>query len=235
MSVRKKRHLPDTSVPTMPENAGTPAPLVNRWRTLWLRQGMGGETPDSAVLVDLAARYAAPDRHYHTLTHVQHCLRELDGIASLAHQPDLVEAAIWFHDCIYDPRRHDNEERSAELAAEIMLSFGMPPEAIKKVRQLILATRHDLVPDDPDAQLLVDIDLAILGAPAPLFDAYEMTIRLEYAHVPGAAFRAGRAAVLRSFLERPWIYTTDPIRQRYEQQARQNLTRSLERLAAGPF
>jgi predicted metal-dependent HD superfamily phosphohydrolase len=43
-------------------------------------------------------------------------------------------------------------------------------------------------------------------------------------------WRAGRGAVLTSFLTRPHIFHTDEFRQRFEPQARLNMARSLETL-----
>ena len=43
-------------------------------------------------------------------------------------------------------------------------------------------------------------------------------------------FQEGRANVLRGFLERPFIFSTELFRARYEQQARENIRRSLEEL-----
>ena len=49
--------------------------------------------------------------------------------------------------------------------------------------------------------------------------------------MPDDAFRAGRARILRGFLARPSVYSTPHFRNRYEQPARANLLRSLERLS----
>ena len=193
--------------------AGLDAPLAQRWRALWQRGGAGGDI--DGVFARLSSLYAAPGRYYHTLAHVEQCLEELDGARHLARDPGAVEAAIWFHDCIYDPRRSDNEARSADFAAGAMASLGVAAERIAAVRQMILATRHAEAPAGPDAQLLVDVDLAILGQPEAQFDAYERAIRREYGHVPDADFRRGRAAVLKQFLGRRWIYGTDAFRRRY--------------------
>ena len=76
----------------------------------------------------------------------------------------------------------------------------------------------------------MDVDLAILGAPPERFDEYERQIRAEYAHVSDEAFRAGRMKVLQVFLARPGIYSTDRMRKDFEDQARRNLRRSIERL-----
>ena len=83
----------------------------------------------------------------------------------------------------------------------------------------------------PDAEILVDIDLSILGQDAETFDNYERAIRQEYAHVDDNAFRKGRSAILQRFLDRPAIYATPRMRSRYEEPARQNLRRSLLNLS----
>jgi predicted metal-dependent HD superfamily phosphohydrolase len=94
------------------------------------------------------------------------------------------------------------------------------------VHELVLATRHTAVPDGPAAQLLVDIYLAILGAPVERFEEYERQIRAEYAHVPGWLFRRTRRVILRGFLERPFLYGTAHFRAALESRARANLERA---------
>lgn len=71
----------------------------------------------------IAARYTEPQRHYHTLAHLEEMLRRLDEFeanAPAAHrlpaggtQRLVLELALLFHDAVYDPQRGDNEERSA--------------------------------------------------------------------------------------------------------------------------
>ena len=61
----------------------------------------------------------------------------------------------------------------------------------------------------------MDIDLAILGQPQAVFDAYEKAVRAEYAFVSDEQFRVGRAAVLRSFLERPAIFTGEAVKEAF--------------------
>lgn len=124
--------------------------------------------------------------------------------------PLAVEAALLFHDYEYNPARNDNEERSAEEAGMALRAIGWPQARIDAVRGLIVATKHAAAPATPDEAVVADVDLSILGKPPQAFDAYERAIRKEYAHVPDDAFRAGRAAVLRSFLSRPRIYSTTP-------------------------
>ena len=75
------------------------------------------------------------------------------------------------------------------------------------------------------------MDLSILGATPDVFDAYEQAVRREYDWVEEAAWKAGRGMVLRGFLARPHIFHTPQFRQRFETQARENMARSVERLA----
>ncbi|MFZ5475647.1 MAG: N-methyl-D-aspartate receptor NMDAR2C subunit [Myxococcota bacterium] len=200
--------------------------LEARWRALWQRTGAAGEPPWEL----LASAWTQPWRHYHTLAHLAHCLRELDGAEGLAGDPDAVEAALFFHDVVYRPERVDNETASADLAQQVLANAGLPALAAK-VWALVLSTRHDATPEDDDARLLNDVDLAILGASPARFDRYERDVRAEYAFVPEDLWRAGRGRILHGFLARPRIYSTDRFAARYEAAARANLTRALERLA----
>ena len=178
------------------------------------------------MLHELSDRLAEPWRVYHGADHVRASLAEFDRVEYQARLPNALQWAIWFHDAIYDPRRHDNEERSAEWACRVAAEAGLPKDFQDGVKSMILATKHDAPPANHDDELMVDIDLAILGQPAAKFDGYDAAIRQEYAHVPEAEYRAGRAKVLKSFLTRPHIYFTAPFRGRYEGMARANLERA---------
>jgi predicted metal-dependent HD superfamily phosphohydrolase len=146
-------------------------------------------------------------------------------------RPDEVEAALWFHDVIYDPHAGDNEERSADLADRLLGPAGVPTEYLAEIRRLVLATGHrgSRDPQD-DASATTDIDLTILGADRARFDEYEADIRREYAFVPEDQFRRRRREILQSFLARPAIYATPWFHERYEAPARENLTRSIAAL-----
>jgi predicted metal-dependent HD superfamily phosphohydrolase len=202
--------------------------MKDRWLTFWARAGAAGDPLPPWEF--LSARYGEPHRAYHTLRHVAHCLDELGAARALARDPVAVEMALWYHDVVYDPRAKDNEERSAEIAARAAVAMGLPAAAGLRVADLIRVSTHAGLAPDPDAQLFADIDLSILGQPAEAFDEYERQVRAEYAWVPDPAFRAGRAAILQSFLDRPSIYASEFFRRTYEESARRNLSRSLQKL-----
>jgi predicted metal-dependent HD superfamily phosphohydrolase len=140
-----------------------------------------------------------------------------------------VAVALWFHDAIYAPRRNDNERQSAEWLLRIAGDAGVASERLPRLHALVMATCPDAVPSDRDARVLVDIDLAIPGSPAERIDAYEHQIRREYRWVPNVIFRRKRAAVLRSFLDRPRIYSTTEF-DGFESAALANIHRSLTAL-----
>lgn len=188
-----------------------------------------------ALIDEIAAMHAGPARGYHGWPHPLALLRLHHETVDSFDDPDAVAAAILLHDAIYDPRRTDNETRSATLAIEI-LTPHLPEARVARVRRLIEATAsHTIAADTPtdeiaDMKLFLDMDLSILGAPEADFDAYESGVRHEYRHIEGADFAAGRAAILEKFLARPHLYFTDWGRARFEAKARKNLARSLKSL-----
>ncbi len=200
-------------------------PRFESWRRAW--HGMAAAGDGAQVHASLLVRYAEPHRAYHTLQHLAECLDAFDPVRALAPHPAEVEMALWFHDAIYDVHRHDNEAQSARWASEALSAGGAPPDAVERVVQLVLATRHAAPPEGDDACLLVDIDLGILGAAEARFAEYERQIRTEYAFVPEPQFGERRRAILQSFLDRPAIYGTAHFRARLEERARRNLARSI--------
>jgi predicted metal-dependent HD superfamily phosphohydrolase len=199
-----------------------------RFAALCRRLGASGDPAPAAA--DLLRRWAEPGRTYHGVDHLQDCLARLDRAPADGADRDLVEAALWFHDAVYDSRAADNEARSAELARATLTALGVPDHRASAAADLVLSTRHREPPRGPEARLLCDIDLAVLGDPAEDFDRYDQAIRLEYAWVPEATYRRERAAVLRALLAREPLYATAHFRDRYEPSARSNLRRALARL-----
>ena len=200
-----------------------------RWVGLWSR--LGAQGGGLSIFNHLAAAYAEPARAYHTADHIVDCLAQLDLSPPGSGRADEVEAAIWFHDAVYVPGGADNEDRSAHLAQTALLACAGPAETSRRLADLVLATRHLTVPRDPDAQLLCDIDLSILGREREVFDEFERRIRVEYHWVPDPAYRAARSEVLAGFLGRHPLYQTEYFRDRYETQAKANLERIITQLA----
>ncbi len=191
---------------------------------------LGASDRGEAAFRELLARYREPHRHYHTVEHVDACLSWLDWYAGLAERPAEVALALWFHDAVYDPRAGDNEQRSAELARQILRELGTPLDARERIASCVLATRRHEA-DQHDARLVLDLDLTILAADAATFADFERRIRLEYAHVPAPLFSAGRREILQCLLAREAIYHLPPFRDRLEAGARANLERRVEELA----
>ena len=205
---------------------------ARRWLELWLRLGVSRSADNTLAdcYAALVRHYAEKHRHYHTAQHIAECLAHFDRARALCEHEAQVELALWFHDAIYQPRAHNNEALSSEWATRVMREAGAEQEACDHVHALIMKTCHDALPETQDEQVLVDIDLAILGADAARFDEYEQQVRAEYAFVPAFVFKRKRREVLQAFLDRPSIYSTAHFKDRLEKKARENLARSMANL-----
>ena len=204
---------------------------LEAWSALWRR--LGARSDPAPAHGEIHRAYSEPHRHYHTLEHIAHALGRFDGIRSRVGAADAAELALWLHDFVYDPRAKDNEARSAAYAKRLLTEGGVVPAVGERVTDLIMATCHASPPEAPDARYVVDADLSILGAPAAEFDRYERQVRQEYAFVSEPDWRAGRARILRVFLDRPRIFLT-PEFAPLEGPARANLERSIKGLQGVP-
>lgn len=192
---------------------------IDRWLALWQRLGLPGD--GASWHQRLIKAYSEPQRHYHTMQHLEECLAELDAAETAGHitSPDMIQAALWFHDAVYDPQGSDNEELSAQMAENALTGSSYE----SSVRRLIMLTKKHEPEGGADDAWMINIDLAIFGQPAERALEYERQIRQEYAWVPEAAYREKRREILAAFLSRPRIYLTDWFHARYDRRARENL------------
>lgn len=181
---------------------------------------------------NLQAAYSASTRHYHNLTHIQALLHWAELYRAELQDYTAVRLAIWYHDVVYQTRRKDNEERSAELARQELAGLNVPAATLVQVAAMIRATNgHCADGLDEDGRWFLDFDLAILGSAPEIYQAYSQAIRREYRWVLGPLYRRGRRQVLETFLQREQLFFTAPLRARLEAQARANLRAELAQLA----
>ena len=199
-----------------------------RWQSVW--RELGAADANSELFQRLVTCYSESHRKYHTMQHLQECFALLDRVGSFAEQPAEVELALWFHDAIYNTRKSDNEKKSADWARESAMAGGVSDDQATRIFELVMATRHNALPVGRDAEVMVDVDLGILGAESARFDEYEIQVRQEYSWVPEFIYRRERRKVLQEFANRASIYSTKYFREQFESRARDNLARSLARL-----
>ncbi len=170
---------------------------------------------------DLLARWSESHRRHHTVNHLHELLDAVGVLADdgIEFDREAVELAAWFHDAIHEIGRDDNEDRSAELARQLLDSSPIRDE----VARLVLVTKtHKPAADDINGAVLSDADLSVLGSYVRRYRQYARAVREEYADVPDEVFKPARAQLLTALLEGP-IFHTGPGRERWEHQARHNI------------
>ena len=177
-----------------------------------------------AVFSEIEKLYNIPKRFYHNIKHIGYCIEEFDQIKDRIRDKYEFEFALWLHDCVYDTRSSDNEEKSGEVATKIIKDSGLGEIFTQRVYDFILATKHNKATNDSDTKYLIDIDLAILGSSSDRYDLYRTNIRKEYAWVKKSAYAMGRKNILENFLRKKRIYLTDYFYEKYEIAARSNIT-----------
>jgi predicted metal-dependent HD superfamily phosphohydrolase len=195
-------------------------------RTHWMILGLEFQDCNLPEPDELIKAWSEPHRAYHNLTHLNQCLSLLIKNEYRAIHPTEIALALWFHDFVYNPPSKTNEEDSTYIASARLSEWGLVNDSVEYIADMILATKTHQS-SDPDTQLLLDIDLSILGDSEIGFDIYEQEIALEYSMYPPAVYIPGRIKCLQGFLDRPQIYH---VLTQFEAPARANLQRSIESL-----
>ena len=188
------------------------------------------ESLRNELWTEIEKNYSNTQRHYHTLLHLENILNQLAEVKSEIHNWDIVLFTLFYHDIVYSSLKSDNEEKSAELAEIRMKQINVPSEIIKNCKTQILATKSHIKSTDSDTNYFTDADLSILGQSWETYSLYCKNVRMEYSIYPDLVYNPGRKEVLNHFLAMERIFKTDFFYNKFEIQARENLTQEIQLL-----
>lgn len=168
---------------------------------------------DPDAFVALERGYGDPARGYHDWTHIADLLTKLDALSHLATRPDLIAAAIFWHDSVFITRSPDGAVRpdaqNVQDSADLFERHARFPAAeTVAIRDMIMATAHHLTAHAQqdhyagfaqDLDLFLDLDLSSLGASWPVFQRNFERIRFEYPWIDAAEFDRQRLGMLEKF------------------------------------
>jgi predicted metal-dependent HD superfamily phosphohydrolase len=104
---------------------------------------------------------------YHGLHHTLDVLQTVEELCYLEniepYETILVKTAALFHDAGFMVSAQDHEQYSCKIASHYLPDFGYSPEEIRRINEMIMATRIPQSPQDKLGQLLCDADLDYLG------------------------------------------------------------------------
>ena len=180
----------------------------------------------SDVFERLEEMYGEPWRRYHTIHHIRACLGYFDECRHLADNPDNVEIAIWFHDCIYKIGDPENEANSRDWFLEV--SDGKFTDRTRDtIAELIMDTNHRGPPASRDGKLLADIDMTSFSLPWSEYILDSAAVRDEFHDPYSGNTRTKMIGFLNSLLEQSAVYYTDHYLGDREQRAQQNIRKYL--------
>ena len=140
-------------------------------------------------------------RSYHTQNHLLDLIEQINenkfNFDSNKDYEKMILCAL-FHDCIYDPMRSDNEERSADFFINCCQEKNDPD--ILEIKQMILDTKtHEST--TPLSEKFNKMDMNIVERDFNQLLEWENGIRNEY-KVYGDIYKTGRLAFLESLLDK---------------------------------
>jgi predicted metal-dependent HD superfamily phosphohydrolase len=148
----------------------------------------------------LLAMWNESHRHYHNLDHLNDLIDQINEDKSKYSSKDyekLILTAL-FHDCVYDPMRGDNEEKSADFFIECCVEKNSPE--LLEVKQMILDTKTHRS-TTPLSESFNYYDMNIVERNFDQLLNWEMCISQEY-KAYGEQYKEGRVKFLESLLDK---------------------------------
>lgn len=156
-------------------------------------------------------------------------LKELAQSSVIPLNNDALILSVFYHDIIYQSTKKDNEYQSALLLEKHLSKTDF--KHIELCKDQINATKnHAASLTDSHTNLLIDIDLAILGHKNNVYQLYTENVRKEYSIYPNFIYNPARKKAMQHFLEQDRIFKTDEFYNTYESIARDNISREINNL-----
>lgn len=186
-----------------------------------------GSDPGGELWEALAERHGQPDRHFHTLEELAF---RLDLLAATGPDTAPLRLALYYHHAVHDPCGENNELQSARFAREELARAGVREQDSAIVYDLIRLTDPLPSPAMEHDDLFLDLHRAWLGTPPEQYEAFARHLREDVAWLPDGKYLRQRMNEVMPLLDRQPIYRTETFRERFEDQARANLTAEITRL-----
>ena len=139
-------------------------------------------------------------RAYHTLTHLNDLIDQINKDKSKYSEKEYEKLIITslFHDCVYEPIRNDNEEKSAEFF-ESCCSDKNPDT--QEIKQMILDTKtHEST--TPLSESFNYYDMSIVERDFEKLLEWEKGISQEYSFYDKDVYKKGRLNFIESLLDK---------------------------------
>ncbi|XP_058796316.1 uncharacterized protein LOC131667118 [Phymastichus coffea] len=189
----------------------------------------------------LQETYSEERRTYHNLATLREKLRHYADIKDCLKSPKAVLLALFFQNFEYDPKAMNEENRNLEHFNAFAEEAGLPADsqlATQTRELLVAASTHSTEAHKvggafggEDAHYLLDLDMLGLAGEAHEYADYRCKIRGEYSFLSEPMYTALRLKVLQNFLQIPNIFATKEFRDKYEEQARENIESEIELLS----
>ena len=209
--------------------------MIHRIKSILTELGFCAKDVES-VSQDIFDAYTSDKRCYHNINHILKMLNNFNdfirysGCATGVKNVNEFAFAIIMHDYVHGTV--DDVNDSAQQAKDFLHKISLEYDT-GYVEKLIRATDYNkCLKTDFDEQLMQDLDLNTLGADCAEYNEYSNQIRREYIQYPDSTFYKERIKVLNTFLNRSHIFNTEYYRKIYEQAARNNIAKELEKIVA---
>ena len=147
---------------------------------------------------EIFRRWSEPHRTYHALSHLEDLVHQIHIHAELTQKErDMLTLAAIFHDIIYDPRRGDNEERSAAL----FLAHSPLDVDTEEIASIIRDTKTHK-PSTHLSAIFSHMDMSVVRQPYEKLLTWEHGIKAEYRHLPGVVYCVARAYFLSKMIKK---------------------------------
>lgn len=148
----------------------------------------------------LLAMWNESHRAYHTLNHLNDLISQINENKSNYTDKEYEKLIITalFHDCVYDPMKSDNEEKSAEFFESCCIDKN--DSDIQEIKQMIIDTKNHQSAT-PLSRYFIRYDMSIVERDFDKLLEWEKGIYEEYKSY-GDSYKEGRLKFLESLLDR---------------------------------
>jgi len=147
--------------------------------------------------------YRQPHRFYHTEGHIEEMLEGLLKYKLSSIEIEILTLAIIYHDCVYDPKRSDNEKLSCDKFDEDNFSdFFEHQYNLERVKKVIMATKNHVYGKGNLEDIIINLDMKVFSRSIMGLIEYEHGIFNEYQFVPITTYITERVYFLKTILEK---------------------------------